>query len=157
METTEVISQYEQERGKPMPSINHSFVQTRLIIEIAHRYNKLYSSFSELSLSLQGKGVTPDICIYPRMKPDWQHDEIKLTVPPLVAIEIASPSQGSEVFEEKMKIYFDAGVKSFWLVRPMEEIITIFTPNQKPRVFSSGMLTDAATGLEISIDEIFQR
>lgn len=157
MQTTEVISQYEQERGKPMPSRNHSIVQMQLGVEILNRYKKEYSVLSELSLSLQGKGVTPDLCIYPRMTPDWQHDEIKLTVPPLVAIEIASPSQGSEVFEEKMKIYFDAGVKSFWLVRSMEEIITVFTPNQKPHVFSSGMLTDAATGLEISIDAIFQR
>lgn len=151
----EMLSEYEQERGKPMPSLNHSITQSNLIVALKTRYKEQYTVASELSLSLQGKPLTPDICIYPLIKVDLLHDEIKMTVPPLTAIEIVSPTQGMQEFAQKMELYFAAGVKSFWLVQLIMRAVAVYLPDKTQTVFSTGNVIDRTTGIEIPIDEIF--
>jgi Uma2 family endonuclease len=73
----------------------------------------------------------PDLCIYPKRKIDWQNDEIRVSEPPLTIIEISSPKQDFEDFEHKLKAYFNAGVKSFWLIIPFTETLTIFLSQRK--------------------------
>ena len=46
------ISQYELERGKPIPSKLHGYVQSKLISNLDKLYGDKYSLFSELSLQL---------------------------------------------------------------------------------------------------------
>jgi len=113
MNTTEPISDYELERGKPMPSLNHSLIQSQLIGILWNQYRKDFTFASELSISLADKPFVPDLCIYPKRKSDWQNDEIRVSEPPLTIIEISSPKQDFEDFERKLKAYFNAGVKSF--------------------------------------------
>lgn len=154
METVE-LSEYEQERGKPMPSLHHSIIQSNLVIALNKRYQKEYSLATELSLQIAGRGYVPDICIYPKLILNWRADIIRMTEMPLTAIEIASPTQGMQEFTEKMAIYFAAGIKSFWLILPMNESLTVFLPEGKPLVFSAGDVTDSATGVSVSLSEIF--
>lgn len=155
METTATPSQYELERGKEMPSINHAFLQSNLLVSLRREYDALYSILPELSISLLGVPVVPDISIYPKFAPNWRKDEIRSMTPPLVAVEIISPTQGGKEFEEKLQTYFDAGVKSVWLVQALTESITVFLPDQKPAVFTTGAATDAATGITVKVEEIF--
>lgn len=110
---SETLSQYELERGKPMPSKNHAFVQLRLGSLLLKYYDAQFSVFSECTVSLSGRDSVPDLCIYPKMTIDWLNDEPKLSAPPPTIIEIAPPSQGYEVFEDRLKVYFASGVKSF--------------------------------------------
>ncbi|MDX2128482.1 MAG: Uma2 family endonuclease [Chloroherpetonaceae bacterium] len=155
-DTVEILSQYELERGKPMPSKNHSLVQSNLLYALSD-YRTKFSILPELSLEFSGQVYVPDLCICEKMKIDWLNDETKLTTAPLTVIEIASPSQGYEVFEEKLKGYFLNGVKSFWLVNPFLQSIALFTPNeQKPQVISTGLLTDEVTGIKIPIEKVFE-
>jgi len=44
--TLDAISEYERERGKPMPSLNHGTVQMRLGSELLRRYGNEYSVIS---------------------------------------------------------------------------------------------------------------
>ena len=53
---------YEEERGKPMPSRNHSAVQTNLISEFARQRD--FRVHSELTLDISGKPVAPDLSVY---------------------------------------------------------------------------------------------
>jgi Uma2 family endonuclease len=71
-------------------------------------------------------------------KSDWQNDEVRVSEPPLTIIEISSPKQDFEDFEHKLKAYFNAGVKSFWLIIPFTETLTIFYPNEKPDFIHNG-------------------
>ncbi|PSR01993.1 MAG: hypothetical protein BRD47_04455, partial [Bacteroidetes bacterium QS_8_68_28] len=67
--TTEALSDYEKERGKPLPSFNHGTIQALVIGELL-KHRDEFSIVSELSLELpRGEAgengeplrVTPDI------------------------------------------------------------------------------------------------
>jgi Uma2 family endonuclease len=148
MNTTEPISDYELERGKPMPSFNHSVLQLRLGKLLANSYEKEFVFASELSISLADKPFVPDLCIYPKRKIDWQNDEVRVSEPPLTIIEISSPKQDFEDFEHKLKAYFNAGVK-------FTETLTIFYPNEKPISFTTGEAVDKTNGIKLNVDELF--
>ncbi|MFQ3597152.1 MAG: Uma2 family endonuclease [Chloroherpetonaceae bacterium] len=147
------VSDYEKERGKPMPSLNHGILQSKLVALLLAE--KKFMVGSEITLDLSPR-ATPDIVIFNKRKIDWQHDEKRMTEMPITVIEILSGTQGLENFDEKLTRYFNAGIKSVWLVQPFIETIAIFLPNQKPKVFSSGELYDEATGIRLSVSEIFQ-
>lgn len=82
---------YEAERGKPIPSKVHAYVQANLIFELKSRYKDRFTFLSELSLDLNGWRSVPDLAIYPKLSIDVRQDEIRMTEPPLCAIEIISP------------------------------------------------------------------
>jgi Uma2 family endonuclease len=149
----EAVSDYEKERGKPMPSLNHGLIQSKLIGLLLSF--KQFTIGSEITLDLSPK-ATPDILIFNKRKPNWQHDEKRVTEMPLTVIEILSGTQGMENFDEKLTRYFNAGIKSVWLVQPFIETIAVFLPNQKPKVFSTGELFDEVTGIRLSLSEIFE-
>jgi hypothetical protein len=103
METT-TISQYELERGKPMPSKNHAIIQSRLIIAFAQLAGDRYTILSEITIDLPAGGVVPDIALYPPTPYEAFNDEVEMTTPPLCAIEIISPSQAISSLSKKPKI-----------------------------------------------------
>ncbi len=146
-------SDYEKERGKPIPSLNHGILQSKLVGLLLAE--KKFMVGSEITLDLSPR-VTPDIVIFNKRKIDWQHDEKRMTEMPITVIEILSGTQGMENFDEKLPRYFNAGIKSVWLVQPFIETIAVFLPNQKPKVFSTGEVFDEATGIRLSISDIFQ-
>ncbi len=157
METIEALelSHYELERGKPMPSKNHARIQSNLTIALGANYRKEYDILTELSLEMDGKTFVPDICIFTPMTYDNMHDEVRVTTPPVTAIEILSPRQGAEEVVAKFDLYFKQGVKSCWFIIPATNSIFIFTPDKKIQVFHEEMLTDAATGITLDLNEIF--
>ncbi|MBC8111576.1 MAG: Uma2 family endonuclease [Verrucomicrobia bacterium] len=157
METLEIVelTDYETERGKPMPSKNHGLVQSNIIGLLFAKYRSEYSFPTELTLEM-GKNYVPDICIYPKMTFDAQHDTIRMTQPPITAIEIVSPKQNADDIIEKFEVYFNNGVKSCWYIQPPMATVFIFTPDKKIKVFHEEMLTDAATGISIDLNEVFQ-
>ena len=62
--SVETLSDYELERGKPMPSTLHSLVQGNIVYLLKSSY-KNYLVLPELSLtSADGKPLVPDIAIY---------------------------------------------------------------------------------------------
>jgi len=145
---------YEQERGKPMPSYNHSWIQSNLIGELLK--NKDFRVHSELTLEIQGQRYTPDISLYPRSAPiDLRHDIIRQTVPPLLVIEILSPEQGSHEVMQKVDAYFAHGVKSCWVVTPPAHALSIYVPDGPAKHFNAGTATDPVLGVSVDVDTVF--
>jgi Uma2 family endonuclease len=153
----EQVSEYERERGKPMPTLNHAAVQGNLIFSLKLQYRQQYTILSELNLSMPERPDTvPDIAVYPKLTIDFFNDITSMTQMPLTVIEIISPSQSNEDILSKFKRYFDAGVKSCWLVIPSFQAISVYSEFGKYRFFSENdTLTDAATGIEIALNDIF--
>ncbi len=149
------LSEYEIERGKPMPSTNHAVVQVSLIGAFLKQADEL-SVLSELSLELDGKPFVPDISIYRRLQVDPLRDEVKRTEPPLLAVEILSPTQPLDDLVQKANAYLEAEVSSCWLVQPSLQTITVFLPGQKPRTHTEGEVSDPATGITVQLEEIFR-
>lgn len=136
-----------------MPSSNHGAVQANLIAEFARQRD--FRVYSELTLEFEGRPITPDLSIYPRQPLDLRHDVIRRTDPPLLVVEIPSPTQGYQSVMDKVDIYFRNGVKSCWIVSPPLHTLTILTADGKEEVLSAGVAKDPVTHLTASLAAVF--
>ena len=152
----EDLSEYERERGKPMPSKNHAIIQSRLAGQLDVHYGETYTIMTEVKLDIPEKDAVPDLAIYPLLTFDPLHDETKMTQMPLGVIEILSPTQTNEELLAKVGKYFDAGVKSCWLVIPTFRLISVFSDRQTSKTFIEGELHDSVLGIKLDVDKIFR-
>ena len=91
-------SEYELERGKPMPTLNHAYVQKNLLVTLDYRYRKTLTVLSELNVTMPERPDTvPDIAIYPKLQMDFFNDCTSMTEMALTIIEIVSPSQAKSL------------------------------------------------------------
>jgi Uma2 family endonuclease len=148
--------QYQTERGKPMPSYNHAYLQAEIGFQLKVQYKAEYDILSELSLDLSSGKAVPDLCIYPKKVNNWQRDVIKYKTAPLLAIEILSPKQAFDDLVDKIQdIYFPAGVLSAWIVVPSAESVILYKPNEKPETFNKTIVKDSASKFELDLRLIF--
>jgi Uma2 family endonuclease len=157
METVEILSDYELERGKPMPSKNHGYLQANLLMALGTLYRRQYTFLSETSLLMPEKpDCVPDIAIYPKLEIDFLDDELSMTQLPLTAVEIVSPTQSDQDLLQKINRYFNAGVKSCWLVLPGFKAIHVYSGIGEYTFFNAQMtLSDPTTQIELPLSEIF--
>ncbi len=157
METTLIQSEYEIERGKPMPSRNHAYIQSKIIKLLDRKYADRYEGISELSLLVQGKERVPDILIYKNFEFRPGNDEAKVSEMPLAVVEILSPTQHLGDLIAKSYLYFEAGVKSYWLVLPDLTTIYIFSaPNEYEAFVKKGILKDMQLDIELNLEDVFK-
>ena len=150
------LSQYEIERHKPLPSLNHSIVQLNLGSELRTRYKNRYRIASELSLDLSDWSSVPDICLYPFRPLDLQNDQVAVTEPPLCTIEIISPSQSLNELLYKAREYFQHGVQSCWIVLLPLGNIYVFSSPEKYEIFrATETLRDEKMDISIPLAEVF--
>ncbi len=151
------LTAYEIERGKPMPSLNHSFVQNNLITELNINYRKDFTFLPELTVEMPAKpNCVPDISIYHKMSINFLHDRITVSEMPLTAIEIVSPTQSNDEILAKFERYFFAGVQSCWLVMPSMKAISVYSQIGQYQFFTSDMvLKDSLTGINLNLPDIF--
>ena len=145
---------YERERGKPMPSFNHYYVQSQLQIALHAACRDRYFVGGELSLATE-PSTTPDISICNFRHPDWLHDEIRAADPPIAVVEILSPSQSVNEIIPKIETYFRFGIKSVWLVQPPLKQVAVFTPELDPQIFIQGDIIDPTLDVKVALKEIF--
>ena len=151
------FSEYEIERNKPMPSLNHSIVQTALASELRVRFRKQFTVASELTLELSNWESVPDLAVFPKMKFDSQNDIITMTEPPLCAIEIISPSQSLTDLKIKANNYFQHGVKSCWIVVPVLENIYVFSSPSDYEIYrATQTLRDDVLDISMPLTDIFE-
>lgn len=151
-----VRSEYERERGKPMPSKNHAKLQQRIGVEIAVHYGNQYETYSELSLEEPNPPYVPDLCLFPVEPSNWREDEVRVSEVPLIVIEIVSPSQTDTELTRKARDYFAAGTKSYWLVQPVLRTIFVLLPNGDELVFHNDILKDPTNGISIDLKKVFR-
>lgn len=149
-------SEYERERGKPMPSFNHSKIQARMSQQLLNQYEDQFDILSELSLEAPNFPSVPDLSIFPARPSNWLNDEVRVREIPLTVIEILSPSQSDNELTAKAQNYFAAGTKSYWLVQPLFRTVIILQPNDDELVFHNGLLTDPTNGISIDLKKVFR-
>ncbi len=149
-----LLEDYEKERGKPMPSFNHGVVQANLIVALNAACRDRSLIASELSLASEPP-MTPDISICSLRQPDWLHDEVRAADPPITVVEILSPSQSVNEVIPKIETYFRFGIKSVWLVQPPLKQVAVFMPDMEPHVFVEGDVTDPTLDVQVALDKIF--
>jgi Uma2 family endonuclease len=159
----EPMSDYERERGKPVPSKNHSHTQTNLTFALAP-YRGRFAFLTEVTVDLGdgGRPVTPDLSVYPPLAFDFRRDEVRMTDLPLVAVEILSPTQSTQDLVHKADRLLRAGVRSVWIVLPPLKTITVLTDldeatgDMQQATYEPGdTLRDPATGIEVALADVF--
>lgn len=156
MEAVTELSEYELERGKPMPSKNHAIIQGNLVVALNVYCQERYSILPEVKLNTPPNDLVPDIAIYPLLEFDSLHDEVKMDEMPLGVVEIISPSQGDQELVDKLSRYFDVGVKSCWLIQPTFRIITIFSDKNTFKTFIDGEAHDQVLDIRLDLKRIFR-
>lgn len=137
------------------PSYHHAYLSSNLIVAL-HPF-KTYSVFSELTVQIDGKDYIPDICLYPKKTMNFASGDIlRMTEMPLLAIEVLSPTQGTQEIIDKFKLYFAAGIKSCWLVIPSAQTVVIYASAEQAKTFSSGELVDEVMGITLSLQAVFE-
>ena len=150
------ISDYELERGKPMPSLKHAIIQGNLIQLLRAGLGLKYLVLPELSLALDAQKAVPDVSVFPRLVIDSTVEQIAVTQVPRTAIEILSPTQVLAELLEKAGRYFAAGVLSYWLVVPELRAVAVYSAPNKYKYFYNGdTLVDPATGAELVVSLLF--
>lgn len=63
--------------------------------------------------------------------------------PPVLAIEIVSPSDTQEAIDEKVAVYLETGVAVVWVVNPRFKTVLVYRPDAAPVLFSEDQTIDA--------------
>ncbi len=103
--------------------------------------------------------ITIAAVFVPKATPLYRHhDELIFDGPPLLAIEVPSPSDFLEIIEAKVDLYLAAQVPLVWIINPHHKTVTIFRPDAEPEMITeSGTLLGEPQlpGLSISVRELF--
>jgi Uma2 family endonuclease len=78
--------------------------------------------------------------------------------PPVLAVEILSPSDKQEEIDEKVELYLETGVAVVWVVHPRFRTITVYRPDAAPTMFSGSQELTAEPHLpafRISVARLF--
>ena len=93
--------------------------------------------------------------MYPKTDVDLVHDEVRVTDPPLLAVEIARPTQNVQDLVQKIEFLLDAGVQSCWLVQPTLRTVTVFPGHVDGTTVSEDSLTDPVLEIDIDVEDVF--
>ena len=157
MTTTAALSEYEIERGKPMPDKNHAFVQARLLLKTQVKYEGKYTILPEITLGLPIRERVPDLAIYPLMDFIPGDNEVRMTEVPLGVVEILSAKQDLSELMIKRAEYFAAGVQSYWLALPdLKTIYVFYSPEDYDIYSGKDILKDKKLDIELDLAEIFK-
>lgn len=148
-EELEVVEQIEEELE--MPSFNHSYICTEILLHLSK--NKDYKPMVELTLDVD-KGLTPDISVFPKekIKPNFFHDITKFPEMPTLAIEVISASQNIQDLLNKAKLLVNHGVKAVWTVEPFGNTIFITTKDGEQRFHNQPVESE---GIQVDFRQIF--
>jgi Uma2 family endonuclease len=150
----EVLSEYELERGKPMPNFIHAHIELNIGTALRERYRKTHSVVVEVTVQFD-RPLTPDVAVFAKRPIDFSDASPKETQIPMLAIEIASPSQPLQTLIDKATEMLRFGVKAVWIVQPTLQTVSVFTSAATPKTFTDGVVSDGVSGIELSIDQIF--
>ena len=139
-----------------MPDMIHGSVQANLTFELKLRYRTEFRIASEVALATSPVGTTPDVVGFPASILDFENRPARQTTPPLLCIEIQSPSQSTEEMVDKTEIYFRFGVKSCWIVVPAIRAVLVYDrPGHYTFFHADDALRDETLGLELPLGLVF--
>jgi Uma2 family endonuclease len=102
----------------------------------------------------------PDVCFVRKERlPDGETPEGFGHFPPDLAAEVFAPEETVEDYEEKLREYFEWGVRLVWLVDPTERTVTAcHSPTEMTTLTVADELSgeDVVTGFSCRVAELFE-
>lgn len=158
---------YELVNGRAIPKVSPKYFQSSLqgaFYLLIKAWCKAKGRIRpEWSVKLMRNGrdwvPVPDLTYvsYDRLPKSWRCNEA-CPVPCDLAIEIISPGQTMEDFEQKAEDYFNAGVSRVWVVDPEAISITAFFPDSTRHFYTGDtrIVDNLLPGLEITPQMVFE-
>ncbi len=149
-----MIAELETEIGveeKEMPSLNHSYICLQITRQLLE--NPEIEPLPELTLDID-KGLTPDICVYPKakIKPNFRRDITRFPDPPILAIEVISASQNIQDLLVKADLLVAHGVKAVWTIEPFTNTIFVTTRDREEKLTNQIVESE---GITVDFQRIF--
>lgn len=137
-----------------LPAYNYSYTKARLIGALLQLEN--FTAFSQLTLRVDGKNYTPDVCLYPKRNVNLSLAEpLEITIMPTLAIEVLSHTETLQEILDRFTAYFGAIIKSCWLVVPVAGAVIVYSSPEKAQLFRTGDIIDEQLNIELPLDAIF--
>jgi Uma2 family endonuclease len=79
--------------------------------------------------------------------------------PPVLVVEVLSPSDTIEEIDDKVDEYLEAGVSIVWVVDPRHSTVTVFRPDAKPQLFNADQELTAEPflpGFRVAVGDFFE-
>ncbi len=78
--------------------------------------------------------------------------------PPVLAVEVLSPSDQQGDIDDKVQLYLESGVAVVWVINPIFRTVTVFRPDAEPEMFN--VLQELAAephlpGFRVSVARLF--
>jgi Uma2 family endonuclease len=147
------LEELETERDKEteMPSFNHSYTCAEILGQLYE--NQAIRALPRLTLEI-GKGMTPDISIYPKEKiaPNFLKDYPRYPEMPMLAIEIISATQNIQDLLEKAEVLVAHGVRTVWTIEPFTNTIFVTTGSGVQKFPSREIESE---GIKVDFNTIF--
>ncbi len=158
---------YEFVDGQAVPKVSPKFFHSTLQIALGLLIREWCKGKGRvlpewaILLKRQGKdwASLPDLTYisYERLSKSWKRNEACPAIPELV-IEIISPDQTINEFEEKAKDYLTAGVSRVWVIDSEVMSIRVFLPDGSNQVYTDNtpIVDTLFPGLELTTRQIFK-
>ncbi len=76
---------------------------------------------------------------------------------PIIAVEVLSPKQAvTDLTDKALNLYFPAGVQLVWIIIPTLRIAQALLPDCTIQTWSSRLMTDPVTGMELDLGYLFK-
>ncbi|MBX9579555.1 MAG: Uma2 family endonuclease [Gemmataceae bacterium] len=159
---------FELRRGRvvemPRPKKPHGIVCTRIGTQLqnyADRVGRGYVLSNDTGVVLEeepGTVVGPDVayCVdaneYDEVEPRW------VETPPVLAVEVLSPTNKTTEMNEKVADYLRAGVRVVWLADPETKTLTVYRPDRSLVVLKPGddLTADELPGFACKVGDFFR-
>jgi|JI6StandDraft_1071083.scaffolds.fasta_scaffold55796_2 Uma2 family endonuclease len=104
---------------------------------------KVFSGEVGCVLTNDGLSVGIDVALFSNLTLEQVSEESPyVTGPPIVAVEILSPSDHIESIETKIHGYLNCGVRQVWVISPGMKNVIIHTLDGEPRIYSKEAVID---------------
>lgn len=82
----------------------------------------------------------PDVAYFEHIDKYRDLDPKPAETPPILAVEVLSPSDSFGRVSKKIERFLSSGVKVVWLVDPEEQTISVYRANEQWKVFAADQL-----------------
>jgi len=139
----------------PRPAFKHQIISGHIYYELREALNGTnWEPLPEVDLIIQEQNFVPDLIV---VYDDNLDQMIYYDKPPIIAIEIISPSRASRDYFVKRRAYQEVGVQEYWIVSPEEQCIMVisFATGEICRYGDGQVKSYVLPEIAIDLDAIF--
>lgn len=100
-----------------------------------------------------------DAAFVPKDTPLYRYGgKVVFDGPPILAVEILSPSDRQKDIDTKVDIYLGANIPLVWIIAPHQQTVTVYRPDAEPKLFAQSATLSGEPhlpGLTIPVGELF--